>query len=437
MVAVPSPREAPLVQRLRYLRDPIGYMARCQRELGDIFMLKLLDPGMVLVASPELAREVYTADETKLVAGEAKIAVFGKILGSSSTLLLDGEAHLERRRLLLPPFRGELVQRLAPAMTEACTRTLATLPLDRDVALHPYLHRIAFDVIARSLFSTTPVARRTALEAAMHEFARRAVTSRLLMFPKLQIDLGPLSPWGKVVRVVARARAALLDEIRRRRADAGGGEDILSLLVTARGDDGAGLNDSEIVDEMLTMVAAGHETTAMALTWLAYAVYTRPSVLASLRDEARAGLPLAERPYLQAVIRESLRYYSVIPNGSGRIAKRAFELGGYEVPARAMVSVAFHAVHRRLDVFADADVFRPERFIGAKLSPYEWIPFGGGTRRCLGMPSALFELQLVLSEVTAGYDVRVVQKVVKPMWRGRFLTPNKGLIVRVTPVARA
>ncbi|MEO6771686.1 MAG: cytochrome P450 [Kofleriaceae bacterium] len=427
------------MQRLRYLRDPIGYLARCQRELGDIYMLKLVEPGMVFVGTPELAREVYTAGEDTLVAGEAKIAVFGSILGSSSTLLLDGAAHLRRRRLLLPEFRGEVMQQLAPAMIEACTRTLATLPHDREVALHPYLHRIAFDVIARALFSTTPAARRTPLELAMREFAERAVTSRWLMMPRWQLDLGPRSPWGKVVRAVARARAAIGLEVRQRRAATPehAGADLLARLLAARDEQGDRLGDADVVDEVLTMVAAGHETTAMALTWLAYAVYTRPAVLAALRDEARGGSSLGERPYLQAVIRESLRFYSVIPNGSGRIAKRELELGGYTVPARAMVSVAFDAVHRKLDVFGDADAFRPERFLGAKLSPYEWIPFGGGTRRCLGMPSALVELQLVLSELVARYDLRIVQRVVKPMWRGRFLTPSKGLIVRVTPAARA
>lgn len=431
MAAVPTPRAAPLVQKLRYLRDPIGYMDECRRELGDIYLLKLVEPGMVFVGTPELAREVYAAPEDTLVAGEAKIAVFGKILGSSSTLLLDGDAHLKRRRLLLPPFRGELMQALAPAMVDACKRTLATLPLGREVALHPYLHRIAFDVIARSLFSTTPAERRRPLEEAMREFAERGVTSRLLMMPRLQLDLGPHSPWGKVVRAVARARDWLRAEIEQRRAAGPRGHDILALLLAARDDDGTALRDDEIIDEMLTMVAAGHETTAMALTWLAYAVFTRPSVLASLRDEARTGAPIADRPYLQAVVRESLRFHSVIPSGSGRIAKRAFQLGGYDVPARAMVTVAFDAIHRKLAVFADADAFRPERFLGAKLSPYEWLPFGGGTRRCLGMPSALFELQLVLAELVAGYDVRVVQRVVKPTWRGRFLTPSKGLRVRV------
>lgn len=432
---LPSPRAPAIVQKLRYLRDPIGYMAQCQGELGDIYMLRLLEPGMVFVSTPELAREVYTAPDDALVAGEAKIAIFGKVLGDSSTLLLDGPAHLKRRRLMLPQFRGELMQGLAPAMIEACKRTLLALPRDEPFALHPFMHRIAFDVISQSLFSVTPEARRRPLEHAMRAFAIKAVTSKLLMFPKLQVDLGPLSPWGTIMRVVRAARAALLTELRMRRMTSSEGQDILALLLEARNEDGTALTDPEIVDEMLTMVAAGHETTSMALTWLSYAVYTRPDVLARLRGEVE--VPVAERPYLQAVIRESLRFYSVIPNGSGRVAKRAIQLGGFDVPARAMVTVAFHAVHRKLEVFGDADTFRPERFLDAKFSPYEWIPFGGGTRRCLGMPSALFELQLVLSELVANIDLQVVQDVVTPTWRGRFLTPSKGLIVRVRPAARA
>ena len=145
----------------------------------------------------------------------------------------------------------------------------------------------------------------------------------------------------------------------------------------------------------------------MALTWLCYAVYTRPSVLAKLRAETGRR---RSRAYLEATVRESLRMYSVIPNGSGRIAKRAFELGGFDVPAGAMVTVAFHAVHRTLDVFADADTFRPERFLDAKYSPYESIPFGGGTRRCLGMPFAMFELELVLASLIERFDLEIVQR---------------------------
>jgi cytochrome P450 family 110 len=300
--------------------------------------------------------------------------------------------------------------------------------------LHGYMHRIAFKVISSSLFAATAPARIAQLEAALRDFAHDAVNSRLLMVPALQRDFGPYSPWGHVVRVVARARREVLAEIHMRRTMSVTAADILGVLLDAKSDDGTVLTDSEIVDEILTMVAAGHETTSMALTWLCYAVYTRPDVLAKLRAESG---DVADRPYLEATVRESLRMYSVIPNGSGRIAKRAFQLGGFEVPQGAMVTVAFHAVHRTLDVFGDAETFRPERFLEAKYSPYEAIPFGGGTRRCLGMPFAMFELELVLASMLERFDLEIVQRDVKPMWRGRFLTPTKGLRVRATPVARA
>ncbi|HEY0255425.1 MAG TPA: cytochrome P450, partial [Kofleriaceae bacterium] len=347
MASLPEPPEPAFLQRVSYLRDPIGTMDRCQKTLGDIYKLAL-GPGMVFVSSPELAKEMLTQPEDNLVAGEAKIHVFGKILGDSSTLLLDGPAHLKRRRLLLPRFRGELAQKLEPAMREACENVLAELPRGHEFALHSFMHRIAFQVISRSLFAATPASRLKQLEAALREFAHRAVTSRLLMFRPLQRDL-PFSPWRKVMNIVEAARRAVLTEIRVRRVSASDGDDILGMLLTATSEDGTALAETEIVDEILTMVAAGHETTSMALTWLVYAVYTRPDVLAKLR----AGDPA----YRDATVRESLRMYSVIPNGSGRLAKRDFTLGGYTVPKGTLVTVAFHAVHRRLDVFADADTF--------------------------------------------------------------------------------
>lgn len=426
------------MQRLRYMRDPLGYLETCQRRYGDVFTLRLVKTGMVIVCSPELAKTVYAADDDTLVAGEAKIAIFGKVLGQSSTLLLDGPRHLKRRRLLLPRFRGELMQTFEPVMRDAANRTLDAMPRSKPFALHPFMHRIAFDVILRALFSETAPAQQGELRDALHEFATRAVTSRLLMFPRLQRDLGPLSPWGRVTRIVARARDAVLAEVRRRRGRSQSGADITGLLVDARHEDGSLLTDEEIRDEILTMVAAGHETTSMALTWLCYAVFERPDVLARLCIELAehsvdGRVKVDQLPYLDAVVRESLRYYSLIPNGSGRIVKRTFELAGYEVPAGAMVSVAFHALHRRSEVFERADEFWPDRFLQAKYSPYEWVPFGGGTRRCLGMPFALFETKVVLAQLLRRYRLEVVQHDVRPAWRGMFLTPSEGLRVRCRP----
>ncbi len=437
-IAVPGPTDSPLVQRIRYMRDPIGYIEQCQRRYGDVFSIKLVNHGMVFVCSPELAKEVYTSGEDTLVAGEAKIKIFGKLLGQSSTLLLDGPAHLKRRRLMLPRFRGEMMEGFRPVMLDACERTLDAMPKGGTFALHPYMHRIAFDVIGRALFSATPPRLVGELLEALRNFANRAVTSRLLMFPALQRDLGALSPWGRVLRVVAAARAAVETEIRRRRADLTEQNDITGLLLAARHDDGSPLSDDEVRDEIMTIVAAGHETTAMSLTWLSYAVFSRPSVLAKLRAELAAspnGVG-GELPYMDAVIRESLRYYSMIPNGSGRIVKRDFTLGGYRVPAGAMVSVAFHAVHRKPQVFERAGEFWPERFMTAKYSPYESVPFGGGTRRCLGMPFAMFEIKLVLASMIERFSLEIVQREVVPSWRGAFLTPSKGLVVRAAPAPR-
>lgn len=435
----PGPADHPLVQRVRYMRDPLGYLAKCQRELGDIFMLALSKHGMVIVCSPELAKAVYTAGDEYIVAGEAKIKVFGKVLGTSSTLLLDGAPHLERRRLLLPRFRGEIMQTFGPVMIDACRRTLDTMPRDRAFALHPFMHRTAFEVIMRALFATTPPDVLAPLSQTLREFANDAITSRLFLFPALQKDLGPWSPWGKVRRIVDRTRPAVLAEIRRRRrAATPTTADIVGLLLDAQDDNGRPLTDEEIRDEILTVVAAGHETTAMALTWLCSTVFTRHDILAKLRGELDAQkelgpLDVDRLPYLDAVCRESLRFNSLIPNGSGRLVKKPLPLGGYVAPAGAMLTIAFHQIHRRADVFERADEFWPERFLDAKYTPYESIAFGGGTRRCLGMPFALFEMKIVLATLIDQVGLEIVQRDIKPSWRGMFLTPSKGLEVRVRP----
>lgn len=429
----PSPPHAPLMQRLRFMHDPIGYLEYCQRTLGDIFTLRLFKRGMVLVCSPELAKQIYLAPDDTLVAGQAKVAIFGKLLGSSSTLLLDGQEHVERRRLLLPRFRGEVLQAFVPVMARACNHTLDTLPLDKPFALHPYMHRIAFDVIAEALFSTTPKQQLDPLLETMREFANKAVTSRLLMFPALQRDLGPVSPWGRVMRVVARTRAAVLDEINRRRRSDTQADDLLGLVMAAQHEDGRPLAEVEIRDEILTMVAAGHETTAMALTWLCYAVFTRPAVVERLIDELadKREVEVDSCEYLDAVVRESLRFHSVVPNGSARVVKRPFRLGDYEISAGSVLSVAIHAIHRSAGVYERADEFWPERFLKSKFSPYEAVAFGGGSRRCLGMPFALLETKVVLAALLKRFSLEVVQTSVRPTWRGTFLTPSRGLRVRV------
>jgi unspecific monooxygenase len=375
---------------------------------------------------------MYTAPDNVLAAGEGKIVIFGQLLGSSSTLLLDGDAHLARRRLLLPRFRGEVLQAFAPLVQRLGDRAVAKLPRGQPFALHPMFHATAFEVIAHALFSATPEPQRTRLLEVLRTFANHAVTSRLLMFPTLQLDLGRLSPWGRVLRIVEATRQAVLAETMRRRSVSEATTDLTGLLLAAVHDDGSALTDVEIRDEIMTMVAAGHETTAMALTWLAYAIYSRPSVLARLRAEVTScnDDQIDGQPYLDAVIRESLRFYSLIPNGSGRLAKRSLRLGGFDIPAGTMVTAALHAIHRDSSVFERPDEFWPERFSDGKYSTYEWLPFGGGTRRCLGMPFAMLEMKLLIASLVRTTDLEIVQSNVRPTWRGAFLMPSKGLRVR-------
>lgn len=425
----PGPPGEPAEHREAYGRDPIGFLEQCHRTYGDIFALKLNERGMALVCSPELVKQVYTADPEVVRAGEAKTALFSNILGTSSTLLLDGREHIKRRQLIQPRFRGDYVKAFTPLMRAAAGTMCARMPKNVTFELHPLLHAMGYDIIFEALFRDTSPILKEQLRPVVREFATIAAASPLLMRPSLQVDEGPDSPWGKVAAVVRKARAAVDTEIARRRWDEKECHDIVGLLVAARDEADQPLHESAITDEILTTVVAGHETTSIAIAWMCLDVFTRPDVLNRLREEVRGVSDVEELPYLDAVVKESLRFRAQIPNGSGRLLAKDFELAGYTIPQGWMVSVAFHLLHRRPELFASPDEFSPERFMTGKYSPYEAAPFGGGPRRCLGMPFASQEMKTVMATMVSQLDLRVEDSSARPQWRGMFLLPEHGLRV--------
>jgi cytochrome P450 len=254
------------------------------------------------------------------------------------------------------------------------------------------------------------------------------------MFPALQVDLGPWSPWGRIERIKQRVDREVYAEIQRRRV-AREQDDLLGCLLSATGEDGHRLSDSEVRDEVLTLVVAGHEITASVLSWLFYAIVSRPDVLANVRRElADKSSRVEDLTYLDAVMRESMRYYSTIPNGSARIVKTPTRIRGHELPAGTLVTVALHLLHRRPEIFDEPEHFMPERFIDSKFAPYEYAPFGGGDRRCLGMAIAIHEIKTIVATVLERVELVSVTSHVRPVRRGAFLAPEAGLPVRVTPV---
>jgi cytochrome P450 len=398
----PGPRAPALVNALRYARDPLRFFPRLRDRYGDVFRLSFPSfPRIVYLADPELVRTLFTGDPAQLHAGEANAKILEPAVGPSSVLVLDGRRHLEERKLLLPPFHGRALDGHRAVFAEATARDLATWPVGRPFALHDHMRSITLEVILRAVFGVRDPARFAHASAVVGEFSAR---SDALMLPgPLKRDLGPRSPWRRFLRSRDALGAFVREELALRRAEPDGEErdDVLSLLLRARFDDGRALSDGELRDELVTVVGAGHETTSTALAWALERLLRHPAALARLR----ASLEAEQTDYLDAVIRETLRIRPVLSDVARRLTA-PMEIAGYRLPAGSILLAAITAVHTRADLYPDPWAFRPERFEEGQPGSYTWIPFGGGVRRCLGAAFAHEEMRVVLREVVLRADLR-------------------------------
>jgi cytochrome P450 family 110 len=439
-----GPASSRLVQTYRYTTDPFDYLDECASRFGEIFTIRLLGtrPWVVLTA-PSLVKAMFTAPPDVVHAGEANFSVFGPIAGPASVFTMDERAHLERRHLLLPQFHGERMRVYFDLMRRIVSDTVAHWPEGEAFSLHPQMQQITLKTILTGVFGVPADARDArdrALADALIDLANNAVGSSLLLMPALQRDLGPWSPWGRVVRIIRRADAAIYEEIRRRRTepDAASRPDILSLLLQVCDESGAPLSDRELRDELVVMLTAGHETTGTALAWAFERILSLADVEARLRRELADVVGegpldashLSKLEYLDAFIKESLRIRPIMPMAGARLVQRPFEIGGYRVPPGAIVANSMYLLHRRSDVYPEPEAFRPERFLGKRvIDPYEWAPFGGGIRRCLGMPFAIFEMKTVIATVLLEARLSTSRPNARAVPRGFFVVPRDGLRV--------
>jgi cytochrome P450 len=428
----PGPKAPSIVQAVRYLRDPLGFLAGYQRRYGDIFTVRFPTFGrIVYVARPDLVKEVFTGAPSIFHAGEANATVLEPALGPNSVLTLDDAPHMRQRKLLLPPFHGERVQRYGELIVEMTRREMESWPRDEEFALRPHTTRITLAVIMRAVFGVHDEERLARFELLIDDFARRVGV--ITAFPFMRRNLGPLSPWGRFVRSRTALDEFIYEEIRMRRAEPGYEErdDVLSLLLSARDEDGEPMSDQELRDELVTVLGAGHETTATGLAWAVERLVRNPEVLAKLRDSIAAG----EEEYLNATVKETLRSRPVIVDVARKLTAAA-AVGGYELPAGTFVLPAIAALHYREDTVPEPRRFRPERFLDAKADNYAWIPFGGGVRRCIGAAFAEYEMRTILREFVEGADLRAVDQADEPVRvRNITLAPARGtrVIMRGAP----
>ena len=393
-----GPRLPRAVQTALWARRAQWLMESCKARFGDTFTLRIANEGTwVMTSDPDAIKQVFTGDPRLLHAGEGN-RVLLPVLGPNSVLLLDDAPHLSQRKLMLPAFHGRRMQRYGELMAELAAAEIERWPLGEPYPLRPRMQAVTLEIILRAVFGEAEGPRQERLRSELRRL--------------LDLASGPLRTAAIIVlgrhierlpafrRDMQRVNAPIYEAIAARRAegDLAGREDIMSLLLQATHEDGSPMSDQELRDELVTLLVAGHETTANALSWAAERLCRHPDKLARLTDEVRAG----ESTYLQAVIQETLRLRPVISIVLRRLVE-PMQIGGHELPAGVSIAPSIFLVHRRADIYPRPDEFIPERFIesegGKAPGTYTWIPFGGGVRRCLGAAFAQFEMQTVLREL--------------------------------------
>lgn len=401
----PGPPLPLVVQSILMAAFGLRFLAGCQRRYGNMFTLRIpLSGKVVYLAHPADIKTVYAGDPRVFHSGEAHW-FFRGLLGDSSLFVLDEDAHHDQRRLLMPAFHRDAVARQAAQMAEIAAANIAKWPVGEDFSVAPKTTDITLEVILRTVIGATDPVRLAAL---------RKVVPRLLYMKPWETPaitnpgLRSHFPWRGVGRRMAETDALLYAEIAERRADPHLAErtDVLAMLVSAADDNGRTMSDQELRDHLLTSIAAGHETTATALSWVLERLTRHPVALAKAvraADASAAGDPSGDE-YLDAVAKETLRIRPVIFS-SGRVLKEPVEVGGYRLPAGVMVDPAIGLVHASADVYPDPERFDPDRMLGTTLSPTTWLPFGGGNRRCLGATFAMVEIRVVLREILRRVDL--------------------------------
>jgi cytochrome P450 len=384
------------LQTMIWARHAQWMLSQCAARFGETFTLRIIHEGTwVMLSNPEHVKQVFTGDPRVYHAGEGN-RILLPVLGERSLLLLDEGAHMEQRKLLLPPFHGKRMQRYGELMAEIAGEEIERWPSGEPYRLRPRMQAITLEIILRAVFGLEQGERLEELRGELRRLLDMLTRPQMLLFP---VMLGPdrLARFGPFQRMFARLDELIFAVIAERRSapDLEQREDILSMLLQARHEpDGSPMADREIRDELLTLLVAGHETTATALAWAVERLIRHPGKLVRLTEEVQAG----ESQYLEAVVTETLRLRPVISLVARRLTEPV-EIGDWLLPAGITVTPSIYLVHRRPDVYPDPDSFVPERFLSNPPGTYTWIPFGGGVRRCIGGSFAQFEMQVVLAEL--------------------------------------
>lgn len=428
---MPGLRRLGPLDYLGSLTDPLALLQRTVRDLGDPFSVPTPDGLFVITGNPEAVRAVFSADpDTFEIPMRDKLAPF---FGRSSLILTAGARHRQDRKLLNPPFNGARMRAYGKAIVEIAERAAQKLVPGEAFTMMDVTQSITLEVILRAVFGVEDDARRERFREAVAEMMASMASPFVVMFEFSRRKFGGIGPWARFCRASDRLDALLYEEIAGRRESATSREDILSLMMSARYDDGSAMTDEELRDQLHLLLFAGHDTTSTGLAWAFYwfcrVPEAREKLLAELAGLDKDAEPevIAGLPYLDAFCQEALRVHPVVAEVA-RLVKKPMELCGYTVAPGTTISLSILLLHAREDIYPEAGRFRPERFLERKVTPFELIPFGGGARRCIGAALAMYEMKLVLATLLRRYRFRLVKDAaVRHVRRGLTMAPKGGV----------
>jgi cytochrome P450 len=420
----PGPRSS-AATGARWIQNPVELLESCRDRYGDAFTLRFPGAGEnVFVSDPATIKEIFARDRRGNGMPSSRDLLLKPVMGPRSVLLLEGDEHLRIRKLMLPPFHGERMRAYTDAIEAATERELAGWRVGEELTLHASMQAITLEVILSAVFGVTEGERRDELRRRLVAILEAGQSGKAQVVGLALLKLGAGGPYRAFERRLTQADGILLAEIADRREDPDleRREDILSMLVAARFDDGTGMSDAEIRDQLMTLLLAGHETTATSLAWTFDLLFRDAERFGRLREEVAAG----EEDYLGAVCNEALRVRPVIPAVGRRLAE-PLRVRGHEVPAGTFVNACIYLAHTRGDVYDEPYAFRPERFLGSSPETYSWIPFGGGTRRCIGAAFAGLEMRTVLRTIITLARLEPATDAPEPVARRNItLSPKHG-----------
>jgi len=426
----------PWLQLMRWIADPLRFQDSYSQKYGDIFTMRLSGLGScVVIGNPQAIQEIFSHD-SKFDVGRGN-ALAEPLVGKNSLMLIDGNRHRRERKLLTPPFHGERLQAYAKQICLITEQVASQWQVGQPFVARTAMQKVSLEVILQIVFGLSKGERYQQLKPLLTEWLDMTdspLRSSMLFLRFLQRDWGGWTPWGRMKQRQRQVHNLLQAEIEERRTKGYEGRaDVLSLMMAVRDENGQAMTDEELRDELLTILFAGHETTATTLAWAFYQIHQHPDVREKLLQELDSlgdspPMQIAQLPYLTVVCQETLRMYPVIPILFPRITKSPVKIAGYQFDAETTLMPSIYLVHYREDLYPNAQQFKPERFLKHQYSASEYFPFGGGSRRCLGYALAQLEMKLVLATVLSKYQLALAEdKPVKLQRRGFTLAPAGGV----------